>query len=56
MDIDFYWVSRLSAKTTSSGQKITMVSKQTKIANENDINNQKCNIETKKMVVLKRIE
>ena len=35
---------------TSSGHKITLVSKQTKIANENYIHYQKCNIETKKMV------
>ena len=35
---------------TSIGHKITLVSKQTKIANENYIHYQKCNIETKKMV------
>ena len=37
LTIYFYWVSRPSANAPSSGQKITMVSKQTKVANENDI-------------------
>ena len=53
--IDFYWVSRQSAKSTSSGQNITKVSKQTKIANWNDSNWPKRQFTGKKMVVTKSI-
>ena len=54
--IDFYWVSRLSAKATSSGQKITMVSKQIKSANEIDIKCYKMKYTDEKMAVPKSTE
>ena len=54
-DIDFYWVSRQSAKSTTSGQNITKVSKQTKIAHWNDSNWPKRQFTGKKMVVTKSI-
>ena len=53
--IDFYWVSRQSAKSTSSGQNITKVSKQTKIANWNDSKWPKRQFTDKTMVVSKSI-
>ena len=53
--IDFYWVSRPSAKVPSSGQKIIIVSKQTKVANEKDIM-VKMQYTNKKMSALKSTE
>ena len=57
--IDFYWVSRQSAKTreiaktTSSGQNITKGSKQSKIADENDIKWSKMQFTNKKVSAAK---
>ena len=44
--LSIYWLS-LSAKSTSGGQKITMVSKEIKIANDKDIKWSKCKIQLK---------